>query len=388
MHNIKLMNKISPVGTTVFDGGEYNVSETVSKPDGIMVRSASLHEMEFNPELLGIARAGAGVNNIPIEACSEKGIAVFNTPGANANAVKELAIAALFIASRDITGGVEWAKTLKGSPDAAKLVEKGKSQFEGPELQGKKLGVVGLGAIGVMVANAAHNLGMEVYGFDPYISIAAAWGLSRHVIKSDSLKTLCETCDYITIHVPLNPSTKGYINSEVLSYMKDGVRVLNLSRGEIVNNEDMLAALVSGKVAKYITDFPSAEVLEMPNTVCIPHLGASTPESENNCAYMAAKQLKDYIETGVIKNSVNLPNVEAVPDCRIRICMIHENIPNMISTLTTALGEAHINIEHLTNQSKKELAYSIVDTNDDVPDEIISKVSAVAGIIRVRKIVL
>lgn len=387
MHNIKLMNKIASVGTDVFAGGDYQVSDAAENPEGILVRSASLHEMEFDPALLGIARAGAGVNNIPIEACSQKGIVVFNTPGANANAVKELAIASLFLASRDITGGVAWAKTLQGNADAAKLVEKGKAQFEGPELQGKKLGVIGLGAIGVMVANAAYGLGMEVYGFDPYISITAAWELSRHIIKAESLKALCEVCDYITIHVPLNPSTKGYIGAETLDVMKDGVRVINLSRGEIVNNEAMLAALTSGKVAKYVTDFPSAEVLEMPNTVCIPHLGASTPESENNCAYMAAKQLRDYIETGIIKNSVNLPNVDALPDCRVRICMIHANVPNMISVLTTTLGDAHINIEHLTNQSKKDMAYSIVDTNDDVPDSLIEKIQAAEGIIRVRKIV-
>lgn len=387
MHVIKLMNKIAPSGTDVFAGGAYTVSDTAENPEGILVRSASLHEMEFGPELLGIARAGAGVNNIPIETCSQKGIVVFNTPGANANAVKELAIASLFLASRDITGGVAWAKTLRGDPDAAKLVEKGKSQFEGPELQGKKLGVIGLGAIGVMTANAAYSLGMEVYGFDPYISVTAAWELSRHIIKAESLKALCETCDYITIHVPLNPSTKGYIGTETLEYMKDGVRVINLSRGEIVNNEAMLAALHSGRVAKYVTDFPSTEVLEMPNTICIPHLGASTPESENNCAYMAAKQLRDYLETGVVKNSVNLPNVDAVPDCRVRICMIHANVPNMISVLTTTLGEAHINIEHLTNQSKKDIAYSIVDTNDEVPDSLIEKIRAAEGVIRVRKIV-
>ena len=386
MANIKLMNKISPIGTDVFKGGDYNVGEDVEAPVGLMVRSAALHDMEFGPELLGIARAGIGVNNIPIEDCSKKGIVVFNTPGANANAVKELAIAALLLASRNITGGVEWAKTLAGDAEAAKLVEKGKSKFEGPELLGKKLGVIGLGAIGVMVANTAYNLGMEVYGYDPYISINAAWSLSRHVNKSDSLKAICEQCDYITIHVPLNPATKGYLNDELFSYMKDGVRIINLSRGEVVDNAAMLKALESGKVAKYVTDFPSAEVLEMPNTVCIPHLGASTPESENNCAYMAAAQLKNYIEYGVIKNSVNLPEVDTMPDCKYRICMIHENIPNMISQLTTALGDAGVNIEHLTNKSKKEMAYSIVDTNDNLPADLEAKVSAVAGILKVRVI--
>ncbi len=384
MTNIKLMNKISPIGTDVFKGGDYNVGEDVENAAGIMVRSAALHEMNFEKELLGIARAGIGVNNIPIDECSKQGIVVFNTPGANANAVKELAIAALLLASRNITGGVEWAKTLAGDPEAAKLVEKGKSKFEGPELMGKKLGVIGLGAIGVMVANTAYNLGMEVYGYDPYISINAAWSLSRHVNKSESLKAICAECDYITVHVPLNPSTKGYINEELFSYMKEGVRIINLSRGEVVDNAAMAKALESGKVAKYVTDFPSAEVLEMPNTVCIPHLGASTPESENNCAYMAGVQLKNYIETGVIKNSVNLPDVDNAPDCKFRICMIHENIPNMISTLTTALGDAGVNIEHLTNKSKKEMAYSIVDTNDNLPDDLVEKVSAVEGILRVR----
>ncbi len=386
MYNVKLMNKIAPVGTDVLAGGKYAVGESVENPDGIMVRSAALHDMTFNPELLAIARAGAGVNNIPIDACSKAGIAVFNTPGANANAVKELTIAALFLASRNITGGVEWAKTLKGQEDVAKLVEKGKSQFEGPEIQGKKLGVVGLGAIGVMVANVAHDLGMEVYGYDPYLSVGAAWGLSRKIHKAESMKAICEVADYITVHVPLNPSTKGSINGETIAQMKDGVRILNLARGEIVNYDDMRAALESGKVAKYVTDFPSAETLEMPNTVCIPHLGASTPESENNCAVMAAQELKNYIEYGVIKNSVNLPNMETMPDCKTRICIIHENVPNMISLFTAALGDAKINIEHLTNVSKKEMAYSVLDTNSNVSDDILNKIKALDGVIRVRSI--
>lgn len=386
MYNVKLMNKIAPVGTDVLAGGKYSVGEAVENPDGIMVRSASLHEMAFNDELLAIARAGAGVNNIPIDACSKAGIAVFNTPGANANAVKELTIAALFLASRNITGGVEWAKTLKGQEDVAKLVEKGKSQFEGPEIQGKKLGVIGLGAIGVMVANVASELGMDVYGFDPYISVGAAWGLSRKVHKADSMKELCEVSDYITIHVPLNPSTKGSINAETIAQMKDGVRILNLARGEIVNYDDIKAALESGKVAKYVTDFPAAETLEMPNTVCIPHLGASTPESENNCAVMAATELKNYIEYGIIKNSVNLPNMETMPDCKTRICVIHENTPNLIAAFTKALGDAGINIEHLTNVSKKEMAYSVMDTNSAVSDEIVKNIAAIEGVIRVRSI--
>ena len=385
-YNIKLMNKIAPIGTDVFDRNNYEVGAEIENPEGIMVRSASLHEMEFGDKLLGIARAGAGVNNIPIDTCSQKGIVVFNSPGANANAVKELTIAGLFIASRDIAGGIEWAKTLKGDPDCAKLVEKGKSQFEGPEIAGKKLGVIGLGAIGVMVANVAHDLGMEVYGYDPYISIGAAWGLSRKIHKADTLKEICEVSDYITIHVPLNPSTKGSINAETFAQMKDGVRILNFARGEIVNYEDLAAALSSGKVAKYITDFPSAEVLEMNNAICIPHLGASTPESENNCAYMAACELKNYIQYGIIKNSVNLPNVEVMPDSNTRICIIHNNVPNVISNITTILGEANINIEHLTNQSKKEMAYTVVDVNAEVTQSLLAKIAGAEGVIRVRKI--
>ena len=385
MYNIKLMNKIAPVGTDVFTA-DYNVGEAVENPDGIMVRSAALHEMAFNDELLAIARAGAGVNNIPIDNCSKAGIVVFNTPGANANAVKELTIAALFLASRNVTGGVEWAKTLIGDPDCAKLVEKGKSKFEGPEIQGKKLGVIGLGAIGVMVANAANHLGMEVYGYDPFLSVNAAWELSRKVKKADSMKEIFANCDYITIHVPLNPSTKGSINAEAIAEMKDGVRILNLARGEIVDYDALKAGLESGKIAKYVTDFPAAETLEMPNTICIPHLGASTPESENNCAFMAANELKNYIETGVIKNSVNMPNMEQALDCKTRICIIHENVPNKIAEFTAIMGEAKINIEHLTNVSKKEMAYSVMDTNDDVPAELIAKINAIDGVIRVRKI--
>jgi len=385
-YNIKLMNKIAPIGTDVFDVNDYNVGENVENADGIMVRSASLHDMEFDNSLLAIARAGAGVNNIPIDACSEKGIVVFNTPGANANAVKELTIAALFLASRDIVGGIEWAKTLKGEADCAKLVEKGKSQFEGPELQGKKLGVIGLGAIGVMVANVAHDLGMEVYGYDPYISIGAAWGLSRKIHKAETMKEICEVSDYVTVHVPLNPSTKGSINAETIAQMKDGVRILNFSRGEIVNFEDMAAALESGKVAKYVTDFPTAEVLEMKNAISIPHLGASTPESENNCAFMAACELKDYIEFGIIKNSVNLPTVTQMPDTQTRICIIHQNVPNVINAVTKVLSDAKINIEHLTNQSKGTMAYTVVDVNAEITSELLAKFSGLDDIIRVRKI--
>ncbi len=387
-HSIKLMNKIAPEGTGVFPASGYEVGEDVASPDGIMVRSASLHEMDFEDNLLGIARAGAGVNNIPVDLCSKKGIVVFNSPGANANAVKELTIAALFLASRDIAGGIAWAKTLAGDSECAKLVEKGKSRFEGPEIAGKTLGVVGLGAIGVMVANVAHDLGMDVYGYDPYLSVDAAWHLSRKIRRAESMDEICAVSDYITIHVPLNPSTRGSFNAEMFAKMKDGVRLLNLARGEIVNYDDLETALISGKIAKYVTDFPSPEVLEMTNTVSIPHLGASTPESEVNCALMAARELRDYIEFGVIKNSVNLPNVEAMPDCAVRVCIIHENVPNMISNITSILGAEKVNIEHLSNQSKKEMAYTVIDTDTAVPESLIDKIAAAEGVIRVREIKL
>ncbi|MBP5311946.1 MAG: phosphoglycerate dehydrogenase [Clostridia bacterium] len=385
-YQIKLMNKIAAEGVGVFPAANYEVSEEIAQPDGIMVRSASLHEMNFEDNLLAIARAGAGVNNIPVDLCSKKGIVVFNSPGANANAVKELTIASLFLASRDIAGGIAWAKSLAGDSECAKLVEKGKSRFEGPEIAGKTLGVVGLGAIGVMVANVARDLGMEVYGYDPYLSVDAAWHLSRKIRRADSMDEICAVSDYITIHVPLNPSTRGSFNAEVFAKMKDGVRILNLARGEIVNYDDLASALLSGKIAKYVTDFPSPEVLDMTNTVSIPHLGASTPESEVNCALMAAKELKDYIEYGVIKNSVNLPNVEAMPDCAVRVCIIHENIPNMISNITSIFGSEKVNIEHLTNQSKKEMAYTVIDTESEIGQAILDKIAATEGVIRVRAI--
>lgn len=385
-YQIKLMNKIAAEGVGVFPAANYEVSEEIAQPDGIMVRSASLHEMNFEDNLLAIARAGAGVNNIPVDLCSKKGIVVFNSPGANANAVKELTIASLFLASRDIAGGIAWAKSLAGDSECAKLVEKGKSRFEGPEIAGKTLGVVGLGAIGVMVANVARDLGMEVYGYDPYLSVDAAWHLSRKIRRADSMDEICAVSDYITIHVPLNPSTRGSFNAEVFAKMKDGVRILNLARGEIVNYDDLASALLSGKIAKYVTDFPSPEVLDMTNTVSIPHLGASTPESEVNCALMVAKELKDYIEYGVIKNSVNLPNVEAMPDCAVRVCIIHENIPNMISNITSIFGSEKVNIEHLTNQSKKEMAYTVIDTESEIGQAILDKIAATEGVIRVRAI--
>ena len=386
MTKIKLMNKIASVGVDILKNAGYEVGEDVANAEGIMVRSASLHEMEFDKELLGIARAGAGVNNIPVDACAEKGIVVFNTPGANANAVKELTIAALLLSSRKITAGIEWAKTLKGEADAAKLVEKGKAKFEGPEILGKKLGVIGLGAIGVMVANAAKDLGMDVYGYDPYISVNAAWGLSRGVHKADSLKEIYENSDYITIHVPYMPATKDYINADALAQMKEGVRIINCSRGEVVNNAAIGAALESGKVACYVTDFANVESLELPNTICMPHLGATTPESETNCAIMAAKELDNYIKNGIIKNSVNFPDFEDARDCDIRVCVFHKNIPNMLTTLSGAFAKSNINIEHMTSKSKKDFAYTVLDINGDAPADIIASLSDVDGVIRVRVI--
>ena len=292
MYNIKLLNKISPVGVGQFDD-QYLVGEDVEKEDGVLVRSASMHEYELNDNLKAIARAGAGVNNIPLEKCSNEGIVVFNTPGANANAVKELVLCGLFLSSRKVVEGIDWVKTLKGNEDAAKLVEKGKSQFVGPEIEGRKLGIIGLGAIGVHVANAAIKLGMEVYGFDPYISVNAAWGMSKWVKNAQNVETIFSECDYITLHAPSTKETKGIINQESIAMMKDGVRILNFARGDLVNAQDVLTAIDSGKVAKYITDFATPDIIDHENVIVMPHLGASTPESEDNCARMAVKEIKD-----------------------------------------------------------------------------------------------
>ncbi|MBE6687908.1 MAG: 3-phosphoglycerate dehydrogenase [Ruminococcaceae bacterium] len=381
MYNIKLLNKIASCGTDLFDA-KYNVGENVEKASAIMVRSASMHEMEFEPELCAIARAGAGVNNIPLDVCAEKGIVVFNTPGANANAVKELAICALLLSSRKITAGVEWAKTLEGNEDVAKAVEKGKGQFVGPELKGKKLGVIGLGAIGVMVANTAAHLGMTVYGYDPYLTVDAAWNLSRSIVKANELKTIYENCDYISVHVPSTPETKGMFNKETYSMMKDGVRIINLSRADLFNTSDTLDAVKSGKIATYVTDFPTAETINVDNIIAIPHLGASTPESEDNCAVMAAEELIDFLENGNIRNSVNYPTVILPRSTDKRICILHKNIPSMVSQITTVLAEDKVNIENMQNKSKKEYAYTMIEVNGDVADKIIADISAIEGVIK------
>ncbi len=383
MKNIKLLNKIAKIGTDIFDKSKYTLSEDIENPDAILVRSAVMHDMEFGSELKAVARAGAGVNNIPVDKLADMGIVVFNTPGANANGVKELTLAALLLASRDIVGGIEWAATLKDEDDAAKLVEKGKSKFAGVEVAGKKLGVVGLGAIGGMVANTARHLGMKVIGYDPYLTVEAAWSLSKDIERASGYDYIFENSDYITLHIPATAETKGIINAESLAKMKDGVRIINLSRADLVNAEDLKAAIESGKVASYVTDFPTKEVIGVPGIVAIPHLGASTNESEDNCAVMAAHELIDYLETGNIKNSVNYPNASMPHSGDARICMMHKNIPNVLSQISSTIAAEHINIENMLNRSKKEYAYTIVEINGSVSDHAVESLKNIDGMIRV-----
>lgn len=361
MFNILTLNKIAAIGTDRL-GANYTISDACDTPDAVLVRSASMHDMAMPESLLAIARAGAGTNNIPVDKCAEEGIVVFNTPGANANAVKELVIAGLFLASRDVIGGIEWAKTLKGNgAEVGKMVEKGKSQFVGPEIMGKKLGVIGLGAIGILVANAAKSLGMEVYGYDPYISVDAAWKLKNSINHANSVEEIYKECDYITIHVPLNASTKETINKDTIAMMKDGVRILNYSRDGLVNSADMLEALKSGKVAKYVTDFATDDLLCEDGVVAMPHLGASTPESEDNCAVMAADQVKDYLENGNIKNSVNFPAVSMARSADTRICVLHRNKPNVIATVTGAIAATGANVDNMESKSRGDFGYMIID---------------------------
>lgn len=387
MFRIQTLNKISPSGLDCFDKKNYTYGDQFDAPDAIMVRSAAMHDMELAKSVKAIARAGAGVNNIPVDACTEQGVVVFNTPGANANAVKELVIAGLLLSSRKIAQSMEWVKTIKGNgAEVGKMVEKGKSAFTGPELMGKKLGVVGLGAIGVLVANAAHNLGMDVYGYDPYLSVDAAWHLSRSIKHANTLKEIFENCDYISLHVPLTAETKYLVNRESIATMRDGVRILNFARGDLVNSEDILAALSVGKVAAYVTDFPSDELIGAEGVVAIPHLGASTPESEDNCARMAARELIDYLENGNITNSVNLPNVSAPRETPCRICIIHKNVPNMIAQISALLSGMGKNIANLTNKSRKDYAYTLIDVEDADEDETFSALKNIDGIIRVRVI--
>jgi len=371
MYNIKTLNKISKFGMDRFNDN-YKCGDDIENPDAIILRSFKMHDMEIPKSVRAIARAGAGVNNIPIEKCSEQGIVVFNTPGANANAVKELVIAGILMSSRKIVEGINWASTLTGDADMEKTVEKGKSQFVGPEIIGKKLGVIGLGAIGVMVCNSAHALGMDVIGYDPYISVDAAWSLSRAVHKASSIKEIFEQCDYITIHVPLNDETKNTINAETIAEMKDGVRILNFARGGLVNSADIIAAIESGKVAKYITDFPDADMINKENIIAIPHLGASTPESEDNCAVMAANELIDFLENGNIVNSVNMPKCVMERSTDVRICIVHKNIPNMIGQISKYFADKNVNIENMINKSRGEYAYTIVDVDHEMNETDIS----------------
>ena len=381
--NICTLNKIAACGTDRLAG--YTITDELAGAAGVMVRSAAMHDMDLPDTLLGIARAGAGVNNIPIDKCSDQGIVVFNTPGANANAVKELVLAGLFLASRKVVDGIAWAGTLKGEGDAVgKLVEKGKSAYAGPEILGKKLGVIGLGAIGVLVANAAVALGMDVYGYDPYLSVDAAWKLSRHIHHANTLDEIYAECDYITVHVPLVADTKGMLGEAAFAAMKDGVRILNFSRAGLVDSDAMLAALESGKVAAYVVDFPTDEMLGVPNVVAIPHLGASTPESEDNCAVMAANQLKAYLEDGNIINSVNFPEVNVPRVGDLRICVLHRNIPNMLAQISSLVSACGVNIESMTNKSRKDLAYTVLDVVGAVADDVPAKIAAIDGIIRVR----
>lgn len=385
MYNIQTLNKISSVGTDVFDKSKYAVSDNFENPEAIMVRSAKMHDMQFGDNLLAIARAGAGVNNIPVERCAEEGICVFNTPGANANAVKELAICAILLASRKITEAAAWAASLKGTPDAPKTVEGGKSKFAGPEIMGKTLGIIGLGAIGGKIANAAVALGMKVVGYDPYLSVNAALLLDSSVKVVNDINDIYKSCDYISIHVPYTPDTKNTIDAEQIAMMKDGVRLINLARGELINSEAVVKAIADGKVAKYVTDFADDVVLGVENVIVLPHLGASTPESEDNCAIMAANELIDYIENGNIKNSVNLPNA-SMNAVGTKICVIHRNVPALIASMTSAVGNAGLNIENMFNASKKNFAYTMMDIIGDVTESVTDSIKAIDGVIRVRVI--
>lgn len=378
------LNAISPVADEVFRGYEY--SDKVENPDGIMLRSFAMHDYPLGENLLAVARAGAGVNNIPIDKCTEKGIVVFNTPGANANAVKELVLCELFLGGRKIVDAANWAQTLKGQEGISKLVEKGKSKFVGQEIMGKKLGVIGLGAIGAMVANAAIHLGMSVVGYDPFISVKSAWMIDRRVEFTDDLNVVFKSCDFITVHAPLTPDTKGMFNKKTLAACKDGVVIINNSRGDLVVSEDIVEAVAGGKVSRYITDFPDETLLGKENILCVPHLGASTPEAEDNCAYMAGKQLTDYLENGNITNSVNYPSVSMPRDSAARVCVHHKNVKEILSKILAIISSQGINVAHMQDQSKGEYAYLVLDL-DEVPSAAcIDLIRGVKDVIRVRQL--
>ena len=386
MYKYHCLNPISPVGMGQL-GANYENTENAADADVILVRSAKMHEMEFGENLKAIARAGAGVNNIPLDRCAEEGIVVFNTPGANANGVKELVIAGMLLAARDIVGGINWVKGYDEDGDIAKVAEKKKKAFAGTELKGKKLGVIGLGAIGVLVANVATHLGMEVYGYDPYVSVDSAWRLSRSIHHATTVDEIYKECDYITIHVPALDSTKGMIDKNAISLMKEGVVILNFARDVLVNQEDIVDALVAGKVHRYVTDFPTKEIAGVKGAIVIPHLGASTEESEDNCAQMAVAEIRDFLENGNITHSVNYP------DCNVgvkadgdRITILHRNVPNMIGQFTTLLAQENQNIALMTNKSKKEYAYTVIDVDGSVSDEVVSKLESITDVLGVRVI--
>lgn len=387
MTNILTLNSISSVINDVFDS-TYNVGSDVTSPVGIMLRSFKMHDYNLDASVIAVARAGAGVNNIPIEEYAKQGVVVFNTPGANANAVKELVICSLLLGSRKIVDAIDWAKTLKGKgEEVSKLVEKGKSDFVGGEIFGKKLGVIGLGAIGAKVANTALNLGMEVIGYDPFLSVNGALKLSRHINVVKNIEEIYKQCDYITVHIPYIPSeNKGFINAGVIRKMKDGVVIINCARGELVDNGDIIKAVENGKVARYVVDFPSDELIGVKNIVCIPHLGASTPEAEDNCAVMAANQLIDYIENGNIVNSVNYPNCFMDRTTNCRLVILHKNINNILAQITGAVGSENVNIANLSNQSRGNYAATLIDTDSSVSDKVIDTISSIEGIIKVRVI--
>ena len=386
MYQYHCLNAISDAGLEIFDEN-YTKVDNIEDADAVLVRSAAMHDMELGNNVKVIARAGAGVNNIPLTKCADKGVVVFNTPGANANAVKELVIAGMFLASRDIIGGANWVQSERMNDDIAKLTEKEKKRFAGHELQGKKLGVIGLGAIGIQVANTAVHLGMEVYGYDPYISVKAAWSLSRHIQHINNVEDIYKQCDFITIHVPLLDSTKKMINKKAIDMMKDGVVVMNFARDLLVDEADMVEALADGKVKHYVTDFPNTTVAGVKNAIVTPHLGASTEEAEDNCAAMAAKEIRNFLENGNITNSVNYPNCDMGPrGDKIRATILHRNIPNMIGQFTTILAEAGINIQDMTNKSRNEYACSILDLGDNIPDDVVENLRKIDGVLRVRVI--
>lgn len=386
MYKIQTLNKIARCGLDQLSRDSYETATEILNPDAILVRSADMHAMELPPSVLAIARAGAGVNNIPIPACTQRGIVVFNTPGANANGVKELVIASLFLSSRNLYEGISWSNSLAGTENIPEQIEKGKSRFVGPEIQGKTLGVIGLGAIGVMVANAAANLGMRVLGLDPFISVEAAWKLSHEVIKAPNLDMLLTEADYITIHIPLKDDTRGLFNAERISRMKKGARLFNFSRSGLVDNAAVKGAIAEGRLGGYVIDFPEADLLGVDRVLCIPHLGASTPESEDNCAIMAAEQLREYLEHGNIRNSVNYPNCEMPPTGKTRITLLNSNVPKVISRVTSLLGEYGLNIDEMLNKNRGEVAYNIIDVSDSVPDELVEKLKTLDGVVAVRVI--